>query len=415
MRSISLSIIVLFSNLAILFAQQTYESAGSASNIFLRSELSTRASAFSGAFTGVSDDENAIFYNPAGLVNIRMGAVALNHTQWFEDITFENLILAYNFDRRLGVGLSISHMRMPPIQGKDYLGQSTGEINVSSTIFTLGVGYKLHPSFYLGLGVKYFMDNLGDYKANGLAFDAGVYLYTALRGLTWGFSVQNLGSPIRYDMVDEPLPLTFRTGLAYKLFSRMVSLAVDVVKPLDRGFYYNAGLEFTYKEIFSIRVGNQFSPQNEFTFQPTAGLGLNLNRRYIIDYSFYNHVYLGITHKFGFSFRFDLPGSKRYALNKSVYMSSKRQKKLYPPAQVKLNVVNDKVHLSWTPVYGARYNVYVRFSSKGKLVKLNKSPLRAANTKFKKPGKKGTYYISVTSVLNNKESAFSKEVVFNVE
>lgn len=412
MRSIYLLIIIIYICFSTLFAQQTHESAGSASNIFLRSELSTRASAFSGAFTAVSDDENAIFYNPAGLVNMRMAAVALNHTQWFEDITFENIILAYNFDKRLGVGLSVSHMRMPPIQGKDYLGQSTGDISVSSTIFTLGLGYKLHRSFYIGLGVKYFMDNLGSYRANGLAVDAGVYMYTALRGLTWGFSVQNLGSPIRYDMANEPLPLTFRTGLAYKLFSRLVRLAVDVVKPIDRDYYINAGMEFTYNEIFSIRMGNQFSTQNEFTFQPTAGAGLNINKRYIIDYTFYNHVYLGITHKVGFTLRFDLPDKKKYnvrAINSSMH------KKLYPPARVSLTTLTDKVLVTWTTVYEARYNVYVRISGNGTWVKLNKSPLRSNKTQFKIPKHKGTYYIAVTSVINDAESAFSKEIVLNVD
>ncbi len=395
-----------------LFAQQAYESAGGASNVFLRSELSPRASAFAGAFTAVSDDENAIFYNPAGLVNIRMGALALNHTEWFEGIAMENLILGYNFDRRLGVAFSVSHMRMPALQGKNYLGQNTQEIPVSSTIFNLGLGYKIHPSFYIGLAIKYFQDNLGEFKANGLALDAGLYMYTALRGLTWGFSVQNFGSPVRYDMADEPLPLTFRTGFAYRPFGRMLRLAVDVVKPLDRDYYVTTGFEFTYSGVFSLRAGNQFSSQNEFTFQPTFGAGLNIDNHYVIDYTYFNHVYLGLTHKVGFTFRFDLPGKKKISAG---YTTSYITTKLVPPARVTLTVLNDKVLATWPTVYGALYNIYVRTSENKGWVKLNKSPLHASQTKFKKPVKKGTYYIAVTSIINNVESTYSKEAIFNVE
>ena len=107
----TLLIIIVFTTQ--LFSQTPSEFAGGASNLFLRFGLSSRVSAMGETFTAVADDENALFYNPAGLANITQGAFGLNHTEWFEDIRMDNLVFGYNFDRKFGIGFSMAHMWMP--------------------------------------------------------------------------------------------------------------------------------------------------------------------------------------------------------------------------------------------------------------------------------------------------------------
>ena len=200
----------------IVFSQNSVSTAGTSGLLFLRSGVSTRVSGLGEAFTAVADDENAILYNPAGLINLKSSVVSLNHTEWLEDIRFDNLIFAYKFNYKLSAAFAVSHMWLPAIQGKDEFGNNTEDINISSSILQLGMAYRVHPSIYLGVNTKYFHDNLADNIASGFAFDAGFYMYTFIRGLTFGLTAQNLGGKIKYISAKQKLPFTYRAGFAYK-------------------------------------------------------------------------------------------------------------------------------------------------------------------------------------------------------
>ena len=85
-------LLIVFSSL--VFSQESASGAGTASNLFLRFGTSTRVAGLSESFTGLADDENTLFYNPGGIPNIRGGVVALNHTEWFQDIRVDNIVFA---------------------------------------------------------------------------------------------------------------------------------------------------------------------------------------------------------------------------------------------------------------------------------------------------------------------------------
>jgi Uncharacterised protein family (UPF0164) len=411
MKNILLQLLLLLFT-SLLYAQNPSSLAGGSSNIFLRAGQSARVAALGGSFTAVSDDENALFYNPAGLANIRMGAVALNHAQWIEDIRIDNIVFGYNFDRKLGVALSVSHLWMPAIQGKDGFGNVNGDINVTSSIINLGLGYKVDPSFYVGVGIKYFLDDLAGFTASGIAIDAGIYMYLFVPGLTFGLTVQNLGGDIQYDTVQEKIPFTYRAGLAYKIRNTGLRVSVDGVKTIDSDFVIATGLEYTLLKTFSLRFGNQF--RNDQKFTPGYGAGLNINQQYLVDYTFYTLEDLGNTHRVGFTFRFNLPTAK-LRTSKSIYKSY-RIKKSRPPANVYLESKKDRVVVNWGKVYGAVYNVYAKTHKDGPWKKINSSLIRENSYEFKKPSNTSSkIYISVTSIINSVESAYSKEVEIDVK
>jgi len=393
-------------------AQPFSKWAGTASNIFLRMEQSTYASALSGAYTAVAKDENALFYNPAGLANINKGALALNHTQWFEDIHIDNLIFGYNFDRKLGFAFSAAHLWMPSIQGKNNLGEKTTMLNVSSSVAVLGLGYRVHSSFYAGLNVKYFTDNLAGFKADGLAVDAGIYMYLMVPGLTFGLSLQNFGSKLRYDVAQEDLPLTLRGGLAYKMPGFPFRISIDAVKSKDTDLYYAGGVEYVFARSFALRMGNQFRAWQ--ALNPVFGAGFNIKQRYQIDYTFYSNKELGITHRVGFTFRFNIPATRQYfRFNTSQYITNTASR-LIPPQNIIAQIIDNRLLIRWRKVHAARYNVYARAAKQKAWKKLNRHPLYANRMEFKKPLHQDTIYIVVTSVINNAESAFSEEAKLDV-
>jgi hypothetical protein len=384
--------------------------AGTSSILLLRFGPNPRVAGLSEAFSAVADDETALFYNPAGLSNIKSGIVSLSHTEWFEDIRIDNIAFGYEISRDIGIGAGLTHMWMPGIEGKNSLGQSIGSIDVSSSVANLGVSYNLHPALSMGLGVKYFQDKLASYSASGVGFDLGFLLKTFISGLSTGLSVQNIGGGISYDKEKQKIPLTIRGGLAYKIYSSNILISLDVVKSIDTDVNVHFGAEYILLNQFSISIGNRFSQTELFT--PAFGAGFHFNQQYHLYYTFANYENLGGIHRMGFSFYFKSAAKTKKP--RQLY-SPGTPVVLIPPPNLSVEISGEELHLAWNRVAGVQYNVYAKHSSQEKWSKLNKSTLYNNSMQFKKPLLSGTYFFRVSSVYNGKESSYSKEVNINVE
>ena len=393
-----------------IYSQTPSSSAGTASGLILRFGMSAKVTGISGAFTGLANDENALYYNIAGLSNLNSGIISLNHLEWFQDIRVDNITFGYKFGSNFGSAISISHMWMPSIQGFNEQGMETESFDVSSSIVNVGIGYRIVPGFSLGLGVKYFQDKLAEYNGAGVAFDLGLHMKTVIPGFTLGLTVQNMGGNIIYDKKAQRIPITYRAGLAYDIPNINLILSTDAVKSVDSDFVFNLGVDYNFVEYISARVGNRFSSNEAFT--PSFGLGIQYNRQYFIDYAFYNLSDLGTTHRFGFSFQF---GNKLSPIKKKYSSSILNKLELFPPNNLKVEMENDKLIISWDKVTGARYLVYAKYGELGEWKALVKTPLYSNSLKINKHPQKGIYYFKVTAVINEKESEFSKEEKIDVD
>ncbi len=406
--SVIILIILIFVGTSI--GQETSPDAGTASVLLLRFGPNPRVAGLSEAFTGIADDENALYYNIAGLPYLKSGVVSLNHTEWFEDIRMDNITLGHYLSRQFGVAAGFTHMWMPGIEGRDNHNQPIGSIDVSSSVLNLGFAYKIIPALSLGLGMKYFQDKLASYTTSGFGFDAGLIVKTFVAGLSAGLAVQNFGGKINYDSEDQKIPLTFRGGLVYKLYMPNIKFALDVVKSVDTDYMINFGIEYVFINQFSLRVGNKFTTYEAFT--PSFSAGFNFKKQYYIDYTFINYTDLGGIHRLGFSFHFNRRSTKTRSM---AYYDSSKPVNLVPPANVGVKISGSELHVSWDRVAGVQYNVYAKHSSQVKWIKLNKSPLYNNSMKFKKPKTSGTYYFRVCSTYAGKESTHSKEVQLYVK
>src|SRR5690606_1999453 len=98
----------------------------------------------------------------------------------------------------------------------------------SPTAMAIGVGYAraLSDRFAIGGGVKYAVQDLGefavsrngagftndDYKLSTPAFDFGVLYKTGFRSLNLAMSVRNFSRELKYEQENFELPLSFRIG-----------------------------------------------------------------------------------------------------------------------------------------------------------------------------------------------------------
>lgn len=405
LKSVSRVVLILFFFIAIGLSD---DYTGLASNLFLRAQLSPRASALGGAYSAIGNDAQSIYFNPAGFVQLKKHEVSLVHVQWFEDIRMQNLSLAFKADPKLAVGLGFSYMGMPEIQGKDRFGQETEKLNVNSSILQLNIAYKAYPSFFVGMGLKYFRDNLAGYIGSGLAVDFGIFMETVIPRLTFAASIQNLGNKIRYDQQDESLPLTYRLGLGYAIPSAHLKIAVDGIRSVDQNWRLATGLEFSYQKSAFLRIGNNWFGDLS-AFQPSFGAGFNPTENLSLDYTFFNHQQLGYTHRIGVSFRF---GQNKISFRQT---NLPTETVLRPPERVYAYLQNGAIKVEWSDVPGAQYQVYVRKSNDKKWTKAKNSLLWAHELLIKKPNQKATIDIAVTSIINGKESSLSRIVTVEIK
>lgn len=377
----------------------------------MRLDISPRASGMGGAFTAIANDETTILYNPAGLSNPRISGIALNHMQWFEDIRVENLLFLYKIKKDMGLGIGISYLGMPSIQGMDDYGFPTTEkLDVSSSIIQLGFGYEVYYGVMLGLGVKYFNDNLAGFSADGYALDAGILFETMVRGLNFGISLQNVSGKIKYDYFNEKIPLNIRTGVAYKIPRQDLRFGLDIVKSVDQNYQFNLGTEYIIAKYAILRLGNQSMSEN--ILSPTFGIGVNIQEKYLIDYTFFNHETFGATHRVGITFRFNLPPLIKDS--KSPY-NRYTKKVVMAPRGLRYEIKNNKMNIKWQSIPGAKYNVYARSDKNDPWKKLNSKPLFSSEMIFKQPTVNTKYYITVTAILNDIESAFENEIEIKIK
>ena len=402
-------ILSLFLSTSLCMAQALYENAGTSSNLFLRLDVSPRVSGMGGTFTAIANDENTLLYNTAGLAKPRISGIALNHTQWFEDIRIENLLFTYRMGGGLGLGFGISYMGMPSIQGMDEYGIATNEeISISSSIVQLGLGYEVLNGTMIGMSAKYYNDNLAGVSAGGFALDAGVLLETMIMGLNVGMAIQNYGTKAKYDVFNEKPPMAIRAGVAYKIPRKDLRFGLDIVKSKDQDYQLNLGTEYIVADYVALRLGNQAISGK--ILSPSYGLGVNIQDKYLVDYTFVNHENLGSIHRAGITFRFNLPpllkGGRSVKRPSVIVMA---------PRGLRYEIVNKALIIKWIGTPGARYNVYARSDKNAPWMKITKKPLSKTQMEVRRPSGNAKYYITVTAILNNFESAFENEIEIDVK
>ncbi len=276
--------------------------AGATGLAFLKLGVGARAGGLGGAFSAVSDDATATFWNPAGLTYSHRAQVAFTHTEWVQDIT--NEFLAFIFPAFRGtIGLSVYANNVGGIERR--INPSDEPIGtVEANDIALGFSYatSINSSLKAGLTVKYLYEKIFIESAAGYAFDFGLIFQPFSNSLRLAVVAQNLGSMNKLRAVSINLPKTVRLGVSYLLaldeISGTVLLTADGVKVIEADFRGGFGVELQFKDRLAVRVGYQTGlSQQAFG----GGLGLKINR-YHLDYGFTPFdSNFGDTHRFSFA------------------------------------------------------------------------------------------------------------------
>lgn len=307
--------ILILSLLLLLFSiRQPYPSLAATTGFdFLKLGVGARPLALGEAYVALADDINAIYWNPAGLVQLRRQEAGFTYNRWFEDIGYYFFGYSHLFNDSV-FALSVYYLGAENIEGSDDASNPTGEFSVYDLAFAFSYSRKLTDKLSTGLNLKFISEKLENEDANAFAFDLGALYKTGIPNLVLGLNIQNVGTKIRFITQSASLPLNWKFGLAYNLFPTYpVILTLDANKSENRDIYFGLGAEWWLGNNLALRIGRKFDSRIDDEFRFGVGLKVEDLR---LDYAYIPHNILGDTHQFSVGFYFGKPEIEKVIMDK---------------------------------------------------------------------------------------------------
>jgi hypothetical protein len=379
--------------------------AGTVSSPYLELPMGARGEGMAEAFSGISDDVNALYYNPAGLTAMESAQLELMHIEGFGGIDYENLGLAVpaeqvGLDIWGTIGLSYTLVQVAdtprtyqnPDGTYDAYDSNLGFLyTAGDSVITLSYAWQATKLYSVGATLKAINEKVDTVNGWGMAADIGLLSRPeALRGISAGLTLTNLGvSPDQ----GASLPSDMRVGFGYDwknpftgqgLADRLlIDLdAIAPIVPVDGPWRAALGFEYTrwFKEDYFgvIRTGYQATEGVTEMNGIAVGCGLGTHWNGIdvsLDYAWVPYGILGSMSRVAIQAAF---GTKeRPKPSKDIHGLY-----LYPPANVVASSGDRQARVSWEPQKGRvdGYNLYMSYNpASGKWTRLNRAPITTAS------------------------------------
>ena len=237
---------------------------------FLKIDAATRPTAMGGAFVGVANDVNSVFWNPAGLTQMEKREFSAMYNVWLAEIKYTSGAYSQPVGKNAAVGISVIYLQSEIERRTDDTEAPDSLFNAYSYAAGLSGSYDLIPEiFSLGATVKAFGENFDVADSNGSAADLGCLI--SMGTLSLGASVQNI--KITSSVEEASLPVSVRGGVGYQ-FSKGSVIAAEFSKLGAGDPSYHIGLEKWLREILALRVGYCIDDNDNPKDGLSVGLGL---------------------------------------------------------------------------------------------------------------------------------------------
>jgi hypothetical protein len=280
-----------------------------------------RSSALGNSFVAVADDADAVFFNPAGVGQMKQRQLAYTNVSLFfggidgDDLGQHVVSYVQSLGSRLGVGLGYERI------GSDLMSENGA---------FLSLGYRLSDNLSVGVNGKYLFwsvgeipndpvsgaaDPLSDASSGALGVDVGVLWKTPIAGAQVGVMVKNVNQPnvakdsVPGDSDAGALPMDLSVGVSYRLRG-LSMVSVEWVGRDVSGDEMDSrvvvGGETQLVENLMLRAGGSKLFQEDASGDLNAGLGYSWNQ-VLFDYGY--HIPLDMmetngAHRFSFAYNF---------------------------------------------------------------------------------------------------------------
>ncbi len=243
----------------------------------------------------LSNDVFSLFNNPAGLAQMNWRELGIYYSPSpFGFSELANGFIAYHepFDfGSIGVG------------AMTYGFELYRENKIS-----VGFSYNYLNKFFAGAAVNLHTVSIKNYGSdNAFYLNIGGLFYLT-QYFRLGFSVQNLNRA-SFGNEKDNIPLIYNTGFSYGVMEDLTfNLAVE--KDIRYNYSLRGAIEYYLLEYLSLRTGFSNEPSSY-----SAGIGINYSY-FSLDYAFFTHTDLGLTHQAGLIISFGSEGSRNEKIRK---------------------------------------------------------------------------------------------------
>jgi len=202
---------------------------------FLKLGVGARPMALGEAYTAVSDDANAVFWNPAGMGMMNQLDVSLMLMNLYNDVAYTSGAVIFPIERRgrMSMGLAGAYLAATDTL-RDEEGNYQGEFTLYDALGAVGVGWQVKRYLSFGASGKFVASKIHTYRAYSVLGDFGLkvnptdYVY-------FGLALQHLGTPRKFVKDWEFAPTTMRGGLAliFPFSGSHLLFASDLIWPID--------------------------------------------------------------------------------------------------------------------------------------------------------------------------------------
>jgi comEA protein len=268
--------------------------------------IGARSLGMGGTFVGLANSSDAVFLNPGGLSQLSGIEISLFYQKPYgvSDLNFGTLTATFPlWQRRVSVGFL-----------------TLGNGLYTQQMIALGYSHHYRDKLYYGVSVRYQGTHIDGYGSGGaVGLDFGVVVPISAQ-LKLGFAAKNLNRPT-IGKSDENLPQTFNIGASVQPLANAL-FNFEIFKDVRFAPEFRFGTEFRPMENLALRAGTANQPSRF-----SAGFGVNV-KLFSVDYAFFTHNDLGLTHQFSFSIHLE----KKRPAEPETPPVAERARKIEPPA-----------------------------------------------------------------------------------
>ena len=303
----------------LLFALSTgLRASGTSTFGFLRNDVGARAAALGGGFVTMTDDPNAIFYNPAGLGTLSGKRASFGFFKYLLDINSGYASYGTEIPNLGFVGIGAVYINYGEFDRTGEEGQNLGTFGAGEFAFSAGYGGALRPEINYGVNAKFIYSSIADYHSSGVALDFGLQYTAVPNRIILGACLLNLGTQLNpYINTREDLPLDLRIGASIYPEHLPAVILLSFSKLNERqdnlGQHlraFSVGVEFTASPSVLLRFGYNNERRQDLKLGQGAGFaGLSagfgiLTGVYGIDYGYNSYGNVGDLHRVSLTIAF---------------------------------------------------------------------------------------------------------------
>ncbi|MDD3051297.1 MAG: PorV/PorQ family protein, partial [Candidatus Cloacimonetes bacterium] len=254
-------VIIALLSMQLSLAVAINEKAGTAGFAFFKVRFSPRAAAMANAYTGMSDQADAVFFNTAGLSQLKNDEIIASYMNYFDGFNGGSVVYARRFDDKINFAFFSQFLTSGDIE-KTIVSSTggyeiVGDFAASEFIFGGGVSYDFHEIVKFGFNLKFIYESIDKKSQSAIATDLSLLHQTTNEKIMLGLSLMNLGTQLSKFTESSPtvdLPITAQIGINYLALENL-QFNLDLCRPLHGDFSGMIGTEWKVVDTFKLRAG----------------------------------------------------------------------------------------------------------------------------------------------------------------